>query len=237
MHTWLSIRTSRALGCLLCLFSVSACVAQAAKIKATHYQGRVIDNSTGKPIEAARITVLPATCDGAWRTDSRGRFSFWTTRQESSHIEIEHDGYQTFRLSPRPGDLSNLRMEPDRTATTQRASLATSDVGIEVLPASQSVAPAIMTADSAPKWSGPGKTWSHWYRLGVGKAPGGYTVEKVEFWLTGDGACGLSAQCHEVSRSDQQVLWEFRLQGHNEIGAPLRTETVAHIRAVYRPIE
>src|SRR5579859_3360043 len=237
MHTRLSIRTSRALGYLLCLFSVSACAAQTAKIESLHYRGRVIDNSSGKPIEAARITVLPATCDGAWRTDSRGRFSFWTTRRESTHIEIEHDGYHTVRLSPRPGDLGDLRMEPDRTATTQRASLATSDVSIEILPASQSIATAIMTADSTPKWSGPGKRWSRWYRLGVGKAPGGYTVEKVEFWLTGDGACDLSAQCREVSESDQQVLWEFRLEGHNELDAPLRTETVAHIRAVYRAIE
>lgn len=234
MRSQLSINTSRALGCLLGLFSVCVCAAQESKTEVIHYRGRVIDSSTGRPIEAARIRILPATGDGAWRTDSSGRFSFWTVSQKNSQIEVGQEGYQTLRLSPRTDDLNHLKMDPQRTTTTRRTSLANSDAGIPILPASQSVAPAIMTVDSAPKQSGSGKTWSRWYRLGLGKAPVDYSLQKVEFWLTGDGACGLTAQCHEIRRSDQQILWKFRLQGHAETGAPQRTVSTAHLRVVYR---
>ncbi len=39
----------------------------------------------------------------------------------------------------------------------------------DLLPPSQSVAPAIVTADSGIKSSGTGKSWSKWYRLGEEK--------------------------------------------------------------------
>jgi hypothetical protein len=68
----------------------------------------------------------------------------------------------------------------------------------ELIPQSQSVAPAIVTADSGIKSSGTGAGWSKWYRLGVGKAPKGYTVQKAEFWLTGARSCGVLAECREL---------------------------------------
>lgn len=103
-----------------------------------------------------------------------------------------------------------------------------------ILPPSESVAPAIITADSGPKPTGAAATWSRWYRLGVGKAPTGYTVQTVEFWMTGDNRCGSSAQCRELTRSDDQVLWAFRMHGHNGKGAALTGYAVAHIRVIYR---
>ena len=96
------------------------------------------------------------------------------------------------------------------------------------------VAPAIASADSGLKPSGAGKGWSKWYRLGVRKAPSGYTVQKTEFWLSGDHVCGASAECREIARDDQQVLWEFRLQGHHETGSSGRTYSEGHIRVLYR---
>lgn len=207
---------------------------QAPKVDAVHYWGRIIDNSTGKPIEFALIKVIPSTYVGAWRSDSRGRFSFWTGFRKSDQIEIEHNGYRTLRLSPEYGDLNDIRMQAQGL---NQAALSSFGVTAELISPSQSVAPAIVSADSEPKPSGAGDRWSAWYRLEVGAAPEGYTLQKVEFWLTGDGACGLSAQCRETKRSDREIQWEFRLRGHSEIGAPLRTEAVAHIRAVYRAIE
>jgi hypothetical protein len=99
---------------------------------------------------------------------------------------------------------------------------------------SQFVAPAIVTADSGVKSSGTGKNWSDWYQLGAGKAPNGYTVTKAEFWLTGDRKCGKFAECREVQRSDQRVLWEFRLQGNDRDGAAKVVTSEAHIRVTYR---
>jgi hypothetical protein len=104
-----------------------------------------------------------------------------------------------------------------------------------VIPPSQSVAPAILTADLGPKRSGAGKNWSQWYRLRAGKAPGGYTLQNVEFWLTGDRACGAGAECRVVGENDAQVLWEFRLRGREETHATPQGTSVAHIRVFYRP--
>jgi len=98
-------------------------------------------------------------------------------------------------------------------------------------PPSQAVAPAIASAHSGPKPGGAGKRWSNWYRLGVGKAPSGYTVQKTEFWLSGDHVCGASAECREIARDDRQVLWEFRLRGHT--GTARRTYSEGHIRVFY----
>ena len=104
-----------------------------------------------------------------------------------------------------------------------------------LVPPSQSVAPAIITAESGIKASGAGKNWSPWYQLAAGKAPSGYTVSKAEFWLTGDRSCGEFAECREVQRSDQQVLWEFRLQGNESSGVPKVVFSEGHIRVTYRP--
>jgi hypothetical protein len=104
-----------------------------------------------------------------------------------------------------------------------------------LLPPSQSVAPAIVTADSGTKSSGTGKSWSKWYRLAVGKAPSGYTVHKTDFWLTGDRTCGVAAECREVLNSDQQVIWESRLQGDLEHGSARIVTLEAHIRVTYGP--
>jgi hypothetical protein len=224
--------TATVIAWLLCI--ATACAGQAPKVDAIHYWGRIIDRSTGKPIESARIRVIPSTYVGARRSDSRGRFSFWTGFRKSDQIEIEHDGYQTLCLLPQCGDLNDIRMQAQGL---DQADLSSFGVTAQLILPSQSVAPAIVTADSGPKSSGAGNRWSAWYRLGVGAAPQGYTLQKVDFWLTGDDACGLSAQCRETKRSDREIRWEFRLQGHSEIGAPLRTEAVAHIRAVYRAIE
>ena len=101
------------------------------------------------------------------------------------------------------------------------------------MPPAQSVAPAVVTADSGVKTSGVGKDWSNWYQLGIGRAPSGYTVNKAEFWLTGDRSCGVLAECREVQRNDQQVLWEFRLEG-NDDGKARIASSEGHIRVAYR---
>ena len=103
-----------------------------------------------------------------------------------------------------------------------------------ILPPSQSVAPAIVTADSGPKPSRTTAKWSRWYRLGVGKAPNGYTVQKVEFWMTGDNKCGSSAECRELKRTDDQVVWEFRMHGQEDKSPTLSGHAEAHIRVIYR---
>jgi hypothetical protein len=104
-----------------------------------------------------------------------------------------------------------------------------------LIPPSQSVAPAILTADSGPKRSGAGNNWSQWYRLGAGKAPSGYTLQNVEFWLTGERECGAGAECRELAKNDGQVLWEFRLRGGGGTGRAAQGASVAHIRVFYRP--
>lgn len=93
--------------------------------------------------------------------------------------------------------------------------------------------PRTVESSSGPKLSGKGKDWSPWYEVRVGVAPQGYTIDKVEFWLTGDRACGAWAQCKEVAKSDNEVFWSFCLQGHDEWGAPPQAYSEGHLRVVY----
>ena len=88
--------------------------------------------------------------------------------------------------------------------------LQNSGTHLEGFPPSQSVAPAIVTADSRPIRSGGGTHWSPWYRLEVGKAPAGYALQHVEFWITGDSKCGSSAECREIIQGDSRVLWKLK---------------------------
>jgi hypothetical protein len=227
---------------LLCFFFASAVAAIAGQgglpvsnDRAVHYQGNIRDQSIGTPIGAARIRLIPS--DGqVWRSDSKGHFSFWAKNLNIEKLEVEADGYKSVRVAPNDTILNDVRLPPlvgDRSATfSPMASGATTRLS----PPSQAVAPAIITADSAPRVSGDGEHWSRWYQLGVTRAPTGYTVQHVEFWLSGDRTCGSFADCREITRTDQGVSWEFRLQGHLESGAPRKTYSVAHIRVVYRAL-
>lgn len=199
--------------------------------QAIHIRGRVLDRNTQQPLEAARLLLVPDK-DNAWRTDSRGRFSFWIFAFRSSQIEIRCDGYEPVLVPVADGELHDIRLSPPRIPQNQEQLSGLADRDL-LLPPSPSVAPAIMTADSGPKVSGAGKNWSDWYQLGVGEAPRGYTIEQAEFWLSGDRSCGASAECRQMRKNDHRVLWEFRLQGHDEPGAPSRTYSVAHIRVLY----
>jgi len=105
---------------------------------------------------------------------------------------------------------------------------------LEPLPPSQSVIPAFVTADSGVKSSGVGTRWSEWYRLEVGRTPSGYTIQNSEFWLTGARRCGFLAECRELARTDDQVIWEFRLQGEDRTGLPMTVVAEGHIRVTYR---
>jgi hypothetical protein len=71
----------------------------------------------------------------------------------------------------------------------------------------------IVEASSGPKLSGSGKDWSEWYQVRIGAAPAGYSVEKTEFWLSGDRTCGAWAECKELTKDETQVIWQFRLKG------------------------
>lgn len=93
--------------------------------------------------------------------------------------------------------------------------------------------PRIVEASSGPKLSGKRTEWSPWYELRIGAAPEGYTVEKAEFWLSGDRSCGVWAECKETSKNPVEVIWQFRLQGHDEWGAPPQTYSEGHLRVTY----
>jgi hypothetical protein len=201
---------------------------QARKAKAVRVRGRVLDSVTGKPIAEAHLKMLP-TETGSWSTDERGQFAFWIPSNVGSRVEIEREQYASVAVDLRGGFLGDIPL--GRLASSEWQLGGPGDV----MPASQLVAPAIVTADSGPRFSGNGYAWSAWYRLGVGKAPAGYTIQKVEFWLSGDRGCGAWAECRELLRSDSEVVWKFRLRGHDEVGAPRKAVSIGHLRVTYRP--
>jgi hypothetical protein len=92
----------------------------------------------------------------------------------------------------------------------------------------------VAETSSGPKLSGSGKDWSEWYQVKIGAAPAGYSVEKTEFWLSGDRTCGAWAECKELTKDETQVVWQFRLQGHDEWGAPRQANSEGHLRVFYK---
>jgi hypothetical protein len=92
-----------------------------------------------------------------------------------------------------------------------------------------------ITVDSGPKRSGVGKDWSEWYRLSTNPALAGYVIQKIEFWLSGDRSCGAWAECRQISANEATVVWEFRMQGHDEWGAPRQADSEGHLRVTYIP--
>lgn len=196
--------------------------------KVVHFGGRVVDGATGKPVEAAQISLSASIDRCVWRTDSDGKFSFWAPVETNQQMIIAADDYASVSLVVRSSHLHDVPLH------AARFRVVAPEAPVQWLAPSQAVAPAFITADSGPRLSGRGKSWSPWYQVGLGKAPSGYTVQRVEFWLSGDRSCNAGAECREVEKNDERVLWEFRLQGHDEIGAPARAASKAHLRVSYR---
>ena len=54
-------------------------------------------------------------------------------------------------------------------------------------------------------------------------------------WLAGGRSCSVFAECREVQKDDQQVLWQFRLQEHDANGEARIALSEGHIRVINRP--
>jgi hypothetical protein len=92
----------------------------------------------------------------------------------------------------------------------------------------------VVEESSGPQLSGTGDTWSSWYSVNVGPAAKGYTLDKVEFWLTGDRQCNDGAECKEASKGDSGVTELFKLKGHSGSTVPLPSE--GHLKVTYKPM-
>jgi len=119
------------------------------------------------------------------------------------------------------------------TAVILRPPMAIARPPLSELQSSGPASAKVVEVSSGPKPSGIGKDWSDWYQVRIGAAPAGYTIEKADFWLSGDRACNAWAECKELSKDDAQVVWQFRLQGHDEWGAPKQANSEGHLRATY----
>lgn len=75
-----------------------------------------------------------------------------------------------------------------------------------------------VTKRSGQKPSGPWDQWSQWYEIASDPIPSGSKIKQYKFHLEGDRQCGAWADCRPKSITDDQVTWEFRMQGHNEGG-------------------
>lgn len=139
------------------------------------------------------------------------------------------------RENDRLGDEPSLLLSPvaESALPTSVEILQNSGARLEGLPPFQSVAPAIVTADSRPIRNPGSHPWSPWYRLAVGKAPAGYARQRVEFWMTGNSECGSSAECKEIIHDDSRVVWKFRIRSQSEVRSGSGGCSVAHLRVFY----
>jgi hypothetical protein len=86
---------------------------------------------------------------------------------------------------------------------------------------------------SGGRASGTGADFSSPYSLCLGSAPDHYTLNKaaVKFWLTGDRSCGSYSHCEQAQADDNNVCYNFALQGHSEDGSSRTSE--GHLEAQY----
>ena len=121
-------------------------------------------------------------------------------------------------------------VEEARAAIAARAAV-TAAAAAPSAPTEQS-----FVVQSGPKLSGVMKAFSEPYEL-CGNAPPGYKIKSSDFRLVGDRSCGAWSECTETKKTDAQVCWQFRLQGHDELPYPGQrtSEGVLRVTAVHAP--
>lgn len=188
----------------------------------------VFDAVTSQGVAQANLDLR--TNDGvvSEQTDGVGRHTFTLDTGLAStdaFIQIAKQGYsphnQQVRI-PQAVDVVRFYLRP----TTVSGSVpATPSPGVPSPGASgsPSATPSPVLAQFLPKIftsgavdSGRGSNFSNWYRVCSSPPPPGYKVASAEFKLSGDRQCNAWSECRQVVQTDDQVCWEFRLQGHDE---------------------
>jgi len=78
--------------------------------------GTVVDDSNGEPVEFATVQLLSGsaiTILGYSFTDAKGVFTIKGTRTDSLRIVIASIGYTKYEQEVKPGDVLNIRIEPE----------------------------------------------------------------------------------------------------------------------------
>lgn len=219
------IRVSMFVVLLAAVVGYSIAVARTDKSAVQHYVGRVTDKKTEAPIRAAKISLEIEGAPPVSYTDSEGTYSFWLRRLLpglDGRIRVDAEGYDHFDriLSVESGNkLEDIRLQPIAKPI---------DVAQPPPQCGQ------VEQGSGPQISGVGKGWSGWYQVRVGPSPARCTVDKVEFWLTGDRQCNAWSECQELTRDDSGIAYQFRLQGHQE-RFPGQAYSEGHLRVIYKP--
>jgi hypothetical protein len=89
----------------------------------------------------------------------------------------------------------------------------------------------VKKTDSKPSGSGAG--WSPWYSITSDPPKPGFIVATSSFALEGDRRCGAWAECSQTFKGPASVVWQFRLQGHNE-GPPSVRNSVGVLTVTYQ---
>ena len=92
---------------------------------------------------------------------------------------------------------------------------------------------------SGPQPSGIGSNFSPWYELRSPPPKPGYELDPktVQFSLSGDRRCNEWSECQIKQASANEVIFLFRLQGHNEWFPPRPAFSEGVLRVEFRPID
>lgn len=201
----------RHVGPLVCatLIATAVALSQGQQRASILVGGRVEDSKTGAELPGTQIILqfkgnaAPLTT----YTNAKGGYTFTATGNaaiKGATITASNPTYQR------------------RTLTiNSTATLDQFDFLLEPLtgPTSQQVKPRTVQSSDFP--SGIGANWSGWYQLcSEPVQPGERIGSNISFELGGDRHCGAWSECRETVRSQQQVCWQFRMQGHSESFPP-----------------
>jgi len=169
----------------------------------------VIDASRGAALEGVKVYG---------RANDRASFGL-TDAQGLSKV--------TIRSSDRNPGISIRFFKEGYEATD--FSLKVDSASSQHAPIQVSMRPLVATPDrysqtfrSGPVPSGSGRNFSQWYRIVAAPPKPGFEfdLEKSYFTLSGDRQCNAWSECSWAIRTPQSLVFQFRLQGHNEASPP-----------------
>ncbi|HEV3155357.1 MAG TPA: carboxypeptidase regulatory-like domain-containing protein [Candidatus Baltobacteraceae bacterium] len=99
---------------LLCLFLAALSPAIAAASATAYVEGKVIDASTGKPVQGVHVTVQSPTGTAGAVSDRNGFYMVWDAPIGQATLSFSHDGFMqsagTVCLHPGATDASTIAL-------------------------------------------------------------------------------------------------------------------------------
>ena len=193
-----------------------------AKTRTLAYTVTIKDASSGKPIGAAIVTITPSGRPNlesqTSQTNPSGSAAFTlgaTTDLNHVTVKVQHPDFESGNLDV---------VLPGRDYETEIALRPKTSIPPPKPDKIDEPSIYSRTYTSGTSISGAGAGFSNWYEVAADPPRPGYRINtdptKTHYSLSGDRACNAWSECQWGVLNEQQAVFRFRLQGHNEWPQP-----------------